>query len=232
MGTRIHPQIPEPTPHFIMIKELFRTASIWVIVLPLVAGFINFKGLNKDSRWIFLLVIAALVPQLLTAFLLKSSPLLNITYNTYTLLEFGGLYILFSHKYQQTTHLHILRITGIAYALYAAYTLLQNGWQNTFLNNLVCANNIIYIAWILFLLKEQYSLPNTTIRPQNPFAWYLLALLVYAPGSVIEFALYHYIREPANQELLNLWIIQSICNILLYVLFSIGLFIPRQKANF
>lgn len=88
------------------------------------------------------------------------------------------------------------------------------------------------MLWILLLLKEQYQVKETFIVKSNPFMWYLLGILIYAPCSVIAFALYHYMREEESSIMANLWVIQSICNILLYILFTIGLFIPKQKAAF
>jgi len=215
-----------------MIKEILRLISIWIIVLPFVAGFINYKGLNRDSRWIFFLVLAALVPQILTFIINKQTSLLNISYNVYTLIEFGILYLIFKDKYQQSANNFILHMTLFIYGIISMILLIRNGFAAKFLNNLVCINNVIYMIWILLFLKEQYSIENTSIQKKNPFAWYLLALLIYAPCTVIAFALYNYIREGTNPVLLNLWIIQSICNILLYIIFSVGLFIPKQKVSF
>ena len=215
-----------------MIEELFRVISIWIIVFPFIAGFINYRGLNKDSRWIFFLVLAALVPQVLTFIIGKQTSLLNISYNVYTLVEFGILYFIFRDKYHQSAHKIVLHITIFIYAAVAIILIIKKGFAAIFLNDLVCVNNIIYMIWILFFLKEQYSIQSTSIQKKNPFAWYLLALLIYAPCTVITFALYHYIREGTNPVLINLWVIQSLCNILLYIFLSVGLFMPKQKASF
>jgi hypothetical protein len=213
-----------------MIKEIFRIISIWIIVLPFIAGFINYKGLNRNSRWIFFLVIAALLPQLLTFIVKKHTIALNVSYNIYTLIEFVFLSFLFDNKYQQPAHQFIVRITQVMYTGIIIFLFIKNGIATRFLNELVCINNIIYIVWISLFLKEQYNLPDTSIQRGNAFAWYLLALLIYAPCTVIVFALYYYIRG-ANPILQNLWVIQSVCNIILYIFFSVGLFIPKQEEN-
>jgi hypothetical protein len=215
-----------------MVKEIFRIISIWIIVLPLVAGFINYKGLNRDSRWIFFLVLAALLPQILTFTINKQTAFLNVSYNCYTLIEFLILYLLFAGKFKQRTHGYIFTITLPVYTVIAVLLLIKNGIATYFLNGLVCINNVVYMIWILLFLKEQYSLPETVIQRTNSFAWYLLALLIYAPCTVIVFALYYYIRKAGNPVLLNLWIIQSVCNILLYIFFTIGLFIQKQQAKY
>lgn len=212
-----------------MIKEIFRIISIWIVVLPLVAGVINYKGLNRDSRWIFLLIIVALAPQLLTFIIDSQNKVLNISYNLYTVAEFAILYVLFYNKYHLAFYNTIFRLSLWAYLVIAGWVLVTNGFADKFLNDLVCYNNIIYTVWILFFLKEQYHLKDTVITQSNPFAWYLLALLIYAPCTIIVFALYYYIRAKANPVLMNTWIIQSVCNILLYLFFTAGLFISRKK---
>lgn len=215
-----------------IMKEIIRTISIWIIVLPVLAGFINYKGLNKDSRWIFLLVLIAAVPQLLTFVIDEHNTLLNISYNLYTLVEMIVFYFLFINKFSQQGNKWVVYSSAVLYLFVALYFFIKEGFAAKFLNTLVCINNSIYMLWILLLLKEQYQVKESFIVKTNPFMWYLLGMLIYAPCSVIAFALYHYIREQENVVIANLWVIQSICNILLYILFTIGLFIPKQKAAF
>lgn len=214
------------------MKEIIHLISIWIIVLPVLAGFINYKGLNKDSRWIFLLVVVAAVPQLLTFIINEHTAALNISYNLYSLIEIVVFFFLFMNKFLQSGSKIIVYLSAAAYLFVALYFFIAKGFAATFLNTLVCVNNCIYMLWILILLKEQYQVKETLIVKSNPFMWYLLGILIYAPCSVIAFALYHYMREDENTLVANLWIIQSICNILLYILFTVGLFIPRQKDAF
>ena len=214
------------------MKEIIRIISIWIIILPVLAGFINFKGLNKDSRWIFLLVLIATVPQILTFTINEHTALLNISYNLYTLVEMAVFYFLFVNKFLQRSSKMVVHVFAFAYLLVAVYFFITKGITDDFLNTLVCINNCIYMLWILLLLKEQYQVKETLVVKSNPFMWYLLGILIYAPCSVIAFALYNYIREQESTIIANLWVIQSICNILLYILFTIGLFIPKQKPAF
>lgn len=214
------------------MKEVIRIISIWIIVLPVLAGFINYKGLNKDSRWIFLLVLVAAIPQLLTFAIDEHTTILNISYNLYTLVEMVVFYFLFVNKFSQQGSRMVVYISALLYVGTVIWFFSTQGFTATFLNTLVCINNCIYMLWILLLLKEQYQVRESFIVKSNPFMWYLLGMLIYAPCSVIAFALYHYMREQENVVIANLWVIQSICNILLYILFTIGLFIPKQKEAF
>jgi hypothetical protein len=210
------------------MRHILHTISIWIIVLPLLAGIINFKGLNKDSKWIFWLVIVAFIPQILTFLIKQESPLLNISYNLYTPLELGMLYMVFIDKYEQNTSRRIVQASLLIYIPVFLFMFIKYGITASFLSTLVCINNIIYMIWILLLLKEQYQAEDSIIQKNNPFAWYLLALIIYAPCTVLVFALYYYIRDPENPVERNLWIIHSSCNILLYILFTVGLSLHKK----
>lgn len=210
-----------------MINDTIHTLSIWIVVLPFVMGLLNYRRLNNDSKWLFALVIVALIPQLLTAVLTKENGLLNFSYNLYTPVEFGLLLPVFFPKYKGVANRFVVKATSIAYTLAVTYLFIRFGLVQRFLNELVCINNVIYMVWILLLLLQEFESENTVIQKENPFTWYLIALIIYAPCTVIVFALYYYIRDPGSPALMNLWTIQSIANILLYLLFSIGLFIRK-----
>jgi len=215
-----------------MLKPLLHTLSIWIVVIPFLIGIMNLRGLNRDSRWIFLLVIIALVPQLMTALVENDGPLFDITYNLYTPIEFILLYMVFGTKYNSSASKTLFRLTAIVYFFICAYFFLHYGIRQKFLSGLVCANNVIYMIWILMFLKQEYATDSFLIKKENPFTWFLIAFIFYAPCTVATFALYHYIREPSNIMLRNLSIIQDIFNIFLYLLFSAGLLIRTHDKKF
>jgi hypothetical protein len=213
-----------------MIRHVLYIISIWIVVLPLVAGLINYKGLNRDSKWIFFMTVAAVPPQILTYFVVfNETKWLNICYNLYTPIEFLLLYGLFYKKYYVRLNRVLLRLSVFVYAGVSLYFVMRYGIKEHFLSRWVCLNNLIYIFWIMTFLKEQYSSESFVIQKRNPFAWYILAFIIYAPCTVLIFCLYYYIRDPQRAELWNLWVIQIICNILLYIFFAVGLFISRKN---
>jgi hypothetical protein len=205
--------------------------SIWIVVLPLVAGLINYKGLNHDSKWIFYMTVAAVPPQILTLIEhLNETPELNILYNLYTPIEFVLVYGLLLGKYEVPINRKVQKFSAIVYAGISIYFIAVFGIRKQFLDRWECANSLIYIIWIMTFLKEQYGSDSFIIHKRNPFAWYVLALIIYSPCTMLVFSLYYYIRDPHRAELYNLWLIQEICNILLYLFFAVGLFISRKDA--
>jgi len=211
-------------------NNILHLISIWIVVLPFVVGLINYKGLNGDSKWIFYITIAAVPPQILTYIVhFKETKWLNILYNLYTPVEFALLYGLFRKKYETSLSRMLLKMSGALYAGISIYCVSAYGITSQFLQWWVCVNNLIYIFWIMTYLKEQYNSDSFVIRKGNPFAWYVLAFIIYSPCTVLVFSLYYYIRNPNRAALWNLWLIQIICNILLYLFFAVGLFISRKS---
>jgi hypothetical protein len=89
---------------------------------------------------------------------------------------------------------------------------------------------VLYIVWILAIFRQEFTEEVTFIEVDYPFTWYLVALLVYAPCTVMTHALYHYLRNRETPVFQNLLIIQDIFNILLYILFAVGL-VMRSKDS-
>lgn len=218
-----------------MIPHIIYIISIWIVVLPVVAGVVNYKGLNTDSRWIFYMSCLAVPPQLLTYLsVFRETRLLNIFYNAYTPLEFILMYLLFRPKYETRLRRSIQWWSAVAYGVISVYFVLvlaRYRIDDRFLNLWVCANNLTYILWIMLFLQEQYNSDSFVIRRDNPFAWYVLAFIVYAPCTVLVFGLYYYIRDPARPDQWNMWVIQSVCNIILYIFFAAGLFISTKDEK-
>lgn len=213
-----------------MAKQILHQLSIWIVVIPFLVGIINFRSLNRDSRWIFLLVSVALVPQLMTAFVVNDKGIFNIAYNLYTPIEFFILFYLFKAKFRNRTGQFGVLASAAIYLVVMLFFFSRHGVQERFIGELVAVNNVIYMIWILAIFKQEFSEETTFIEISQPFSWYLIALILYAPCTIITLSLYHYIRNPETPIFRDLVIIQDIFNILLYILFAIGLFI-RSREN-
>ena len=183
-----------------------------------------------DSKWVFYTVLCAFPPQIMTYFFsFKETEWLNLSYNLYTPLEFLFLFRLFFNKFENPVNQIIHKVSGLVYLLVSFFFVLRFGMLARFLEYWVCVNNMLYIIWIMIFLKEQYNSDSYLIVLNSSFGWYILGLIVYAPCTLLVFCLYYYIRDPMQTNLLHLWLIQIICNIILYLLFTIGLFISKRE---
>jgi hypothetical protein len=212
-----------------MTKQILHQLSIWVVLIPVLIGIINYKGLNRDSRWMFLLVCIALVPQLMTAFVVNDQGIFNVAYNLYTPIEFLILYLVFRDKFRTGTKRVWVLMSAFLYTGFCLFYFVRFGIEQRFIGELVAVNNVIYMGWILAVFRQEFNEDLTFIEVSNPFTWYLIGLILYAPCTIITLSLYHYIRNPATPIFKDLVIIQDIFNILLYILFAVGLFL-RSKT--
>lgn len=212
-----------------MLKAVLHTISIWIVVVPFLLGILNMKHLNRDARWIFMLVSVSLVPQLATAILQNDHPAFNLIYNVYTPMEFFILYHIFSSKFQGRSRKRIVRGSSLFYVLTCLIAFGYYSLWRRFVGELVVVNNLIYMLWILLLLEQEYAEDHRLIYRRNPFTWLLIALIFYAPCSLITLALYQYIRDPLNPGLAVLKFIQDVFNILEYMLISVGLILRNTK---
>lgn len=109
---------------------------------------------------------------------------------------------------------------------------LRYGLERRFLHELVCIANIVFMLWVLLLLRQEFMAADTLIVRSNPFTWYFVAIALHSPCRVATLALYYYIRDPeANPIRLYLTVIDSGFNILLYLLFSVGLLFRKNTLK-
>lgn len=209
------------------IQEYLSTLSIWSILLPLFTGFLYFRRLGNDSRIILGIVALATIPQLLRAFMMKGSAL-NISYNLYTICEVVLFYCLFVNKLFSYSRKRVFVFSGLLALLCNVCMILVYGLMERFISELVCLNNFIYTVWMLLIILDQYATDDWEINPSMPFFWYLLGLLLYAPCTMLIYSLWPYIKRYPDSILSQLWVIQYIFNIIMYVLFAAGFLHERN----
>lgn len=204
--------------------------SIWSILLPLVAGFLFFKQLDESSRVIFIIVVLATIPQLLTVSMLHTKKL-NVVYNVYTLLEFSLMYFFIGKEFQNRAFkIASYALIFLFYAL-ALWVIHEYGLYEKFLNELICAANIIYLIWIFLFILQGLLHERNLINAKQPVFWFVAGLLFYTPCSIFVVALANYIQKSTNPFIHNLWSIQGVFNTLMYILFAVGFYKSHLLAR-
>lgn len=205
------------------LANIILQLSIWSIVLPLVAGFFYFKQLDEPSRIVFMVVVLATIPQLLTIPMDQKKPL-NVVYNVYTLLEFFLIYFFIGRDFQNRFSKRLSNILVCSFYVLAAWVIGKHGLYQKFLNELICAANVIYLIWIFLFVLEGLMYERRLMTPRLPIFWFITGLLFYTPCSIFVIALANYINDSTNAFIHNLWSIQGVFNALMYVLFAVGFY--------
>jgi len=205
--------------------------SIWIIVVPLVAGLVFFRFLDAPSRLVLYLVILAAIPQLLTA-TMHHNRNLNIIYNIYTPVEFLFFYLLLGNKLkQQVVFKTISFILIVVFLATLALLTWLYGIKDKFLNELVCVANITYLFWVFMFILKGLLNDEQLLNTRLPIFWFIAGLLLYTPCTIYVFAMTYYIEQSTNPFIHNLWSIHGIFNSLLYIFFSIGFYMNYRTVR-
>ncbi len=211
-----------------MIKEILEQISVWIILLPFVVGLICIKKMQISSTIIFILVCVACIPQLLPNTFINSK-YFNITYNIYTIAEFG-LVLLFFYKNYFFKHIKTIAFaSAIVYFFIALYYFFTFSITNEFINQLPCINNLFYVFWIILFVIETEVEQATKQYSFNTHIYFIIGILQYAATSTFIIGIYH--LKHYNSLLNTLWIFQSLPNITMYILFTIGFLFDAKKYN-
>ncbi len=208
--------------------KILQLLSEWIILLPFLTGVILFSRLKPTSRIIFIIVCAALLPQLATTFLKDIDKQgLNIFYNLYTPIEFVLFLYLFSVQRKWSKFFYVISAIVVAAMIYFFYVF---GIQEKVLFELICLVNLMYVIFIFHYFLYMFRDDEYLFTLRESFNWYILGLLLYAPCTFFLFADYLNTSANLHSGKSGLWIIHNVFNITLYIAFSIG-FIKDRKQN-
>lgn len=210
------------------IELVLNQVSFWSILLPLLVGSVSLRRLSSDSLLVFVIVVAATLPQVMAAVAPRSKHL-DLIYNIYTPLEFVLISsLLFKKVIGHRKRQSLFWIPVAIYVALSLFLLLRFSIFVRFVSEWVVASNIVYTFWLLTILLTLYAESDYLLLPRSAFFWFYVALLFYAPCTVIVFSLWSYINSHPNTPVTNLWTIHHFFNISMYVLFSVGFIKDRQ----
>lgn len=210
--------------------SLLGEISIWIILVPLTFGVAFFRRLDYDSKLILLIVFVGSIPQVLRP-ILRHYEVVTIFYNLYTPIEFIVYWFLLRKKITLSSRRTFLNATAVIFFVFSAYLIWAFGIQTRFLNEWVIANNVFQVLWIGLCLLEYYHAEDAIIDLAQPFFWYLLGIICYAPCTVIFYSLWYFIRNHPDEQFHVLNAIHHIFNILLYIFFAIGMLKNRDSLK-
>jgi len=209
--------------------HILQLISEWIIVVPFFTGLLLFRRLKLDSRIIFFIVCAAFTPQLATTFLKNiDKTTLNILYNLYTPIEFFCFLYFFTTKLKWNTVFYLVSFIVLGISLYFFYYF---GLKNKVLYELICLVNLLYVFFIFYYFLKMFRNDTYVFSVKEPFNWYILGLLLYAPCTFFLFADYLNTSANLHHGKSTLWIIHNIFNITLYITFTIGFLKERKQTT-
>jgi hypothetical protein len=207
------------------IFDVLNFLSVYSSLLPLLLGMILIKHLDISSKLLLLLLSFANVAQF--ASLLPEISRVYIFYNVYTIIDLVLWALIFAYNITNTRHRKIiLSIAGSLAVLYVAVNI-RNGFGTRFFNEFVCINSVLQLLWVLTYFYEQYKGEELRSLGRQPIFWLCLGLLVYAPCTYFVFAFYNVIMDESSYS--HLAMIHSILNVIMYLIFSIGMYMNVKR---
>ena len=202
--------------------ELLNTVSNYSPILPFVIGIVLWKYLDRSSRIVMFLLPCAAFSQLFSRFHLGLPSVWPI-FNSYIFLDLTMWTLVF---YTNSKGRAIKSLIVFLYTLHASLfiaVVFVASISQRFLSEFVCFNCLLQLTWVLLFLYERYKLNAIRALEFEPLFWFSLGLLVYSPTTYFLFAYYDIVRASIVRGYESLWAIHDTMNILMYILFSIGM---------
>ncbi len=205
------------------VNEILLWLSVWSVVLPAVAGAIVFRWLDIPSRFIWLMTVCAVIPQLIRYFT-NNTWIRYLAYNLYILAEFSftvGCFLVLL-GWNKGIKKNFILLYALSYLLLYIYFATARGF-GVFFSELVCLNNLFVVACILITCYIEVKIDGTSIISlSHPYFLFFIGWMLYAPITLIMFALWNFLKRNPDSVLQNLWIIHHLGNSIMYLLFTVG----------
>ncbi len=117
----------------------------------------------------------------------------------------------------------------IFFLLISFYLVANNDLSEKFISIWVIINNIFQLLFVCICILTFYYSEEINLNRRIPFFWYILAIMLYASGTVIFYSLWNYLNKNSGPNVLNS--IHHVFNIVLYALFTIGFIVNISKIK-
>lgn len=212
------------------MDQILLKVSYYIVLLPLFTGLILWPKTKKLSRWLILLSFIATIPHLLAAAGLPHQKR-NIVYNLYTVAEWVVMFAIFKPKFATPFSKKLFKASSFIALIITIPLLLSKNFLYDFNNQLVCLTNLVYLFWILVLMRETYMYDTVIFTKNDPFTYFASGIIVYASASMVVMGLYSYLLENKNSPATKLWIFHDFSNIFIYVMFFVGIVTEARQSK-
>lgn len=202
------------------MKELAYCSSV-IGILPGILSLILVKRHSIELSVLKLYFIISALTEITTSLLAYYKMNNNVIADSFYLAE-GILIGLYFYNLLHKQHRSLFVIAGILYSLLALYTSLVSPGMEAYNSTLRTVESI------LMQILSGIGLIHITIRHsthlvKNPHFWFTSALFIYFTVNITLFYSSYFLIKNSRSELLQIWTIHSIINIMANILFCIGL---------
>lgn len=199
--------------------EIFFKISIPFYLVSLLTGILLFHKIDINARFVLLFLIVEISVEII-GYYMRINKISNLwLYNLFLLFEtilFSGIFVKFIEP--KIIKKIIIGVVIIFFLLWIYYNLLAKGI-------FVLHPVVQVIQGLILIIISGYVLITLSNNQQNIFSdsrfWLAAAVLIYFLTLLFISSISSVLTSPDNKQLQNLWIINSIANMLSHVLFII-----------
>jgi hypothetical protein len=170
---------------------------------------------------VVLLALASLVQ--MASYFLKSGKLSFSIYNIYTLVDVVFWAFIFGINQRIKWIRYFMMCLLFLFGAIACWLFLKKGIADHFFTELVCYDSLLLVFWVLYFFYDRYKNGQITQLEHQPLFWFSIGIIIYAPCTYFLFAFRSEILSVKNQTYSWLWNIHGVLNVLMYLLFAVGI---------
>lgn len=210
------------------MSNFLEQVSVYSILAPLLVGLVYFRQLDTNSRAVMLLVALAAIPHMAKAILSREEG--TPVYNAYALVDGVFWAAVYYRNCKQRALRNTIALLAILVFAIALSVLLPEGFRVRFRHELVCLNSVFEVLLVLVFFYEKYRADMDGPLSLEPIFWFSMGLLFYAPGTYFYFVFIPQIRGSKVPEMAALGNIHHLLNAVMYLIFSIGMYVNKWRT--
>ncbi|MEQ1586222.1 MAG: hypothetical protein ABL895_10110 [Cyclobacteriaceae bacterium] len=210
------------------VPLLIAYASAASVFIPLIWITYTWQYRDQKIRYLFYLLIASLLSDLIGLILFKLSLNTYIIVNFFLLIQFMICYQLLTEEKNQSASVRIIPI-GFLLIFVVNYFFIQSpGVFNSYSNSIACLILMFFsVRYFYTLLRD---LPEVHIM-RIPLFWIAVGVLTYYSGNLLLFIVNNYLTIGNNGSHPVMWILHNILNFSKNILFTIAIWQNYRKRK-
>ncbi len=198
------------------------------MLIPLIIGSFKYKYLSKSQTWLFYLLIATAVTEVISNFLWYQSINNFPVFHVFTIFQF--IFIIGIYKIELRS-VFSKNLFNIALIIFVAFAIINSIWlQSIYAFN---SNTITIVSYVtlFFSLAYFYKLLKEVkyeALEKTPMFWLNIGFLIYFSSNLLLFFLNDYLPK-GSPSMYLVWSAHAVVNIILNIFYTIALWIKAAE---
>jgi hypothetical protein len=206
--------------------------AFYLPLLPALVSLVKWKSMNASQRWftllLWLIVLISFSGELWTInFKLSNLPF----YHIYILVEYLLLLQVFRLFFKGSIKERIWLLLAVGFTItWLVNVIFLEGWWA--FPDYIHVLEILVLLVIISIWFGKMLMEKVIKKPERTFEFWICAgLLIYFSGNLILFIFPKFILDEGKQTFYAIWRLNSVLNILLYIIYTVALLCVKNKEK-